>query len=71
MKPARTRAIYAGSFDPITLGHLDIIQKALLTFDVVHVAVGVGHGLVGVRMLVALGQVQPYPGGHQRRCQPE
>lgn len=41
MKPTRTRAIYAGSFDPITLGHLDIIQKALLTFDVVHVAVGV------------------------------
>ncbi|MBA4011036.1 MAG: pantetheine-phosphate adenylyltransferase [Phenylobacterium sp.] len=41
MKPARTRAIYAGSFDPITFGHLDIIQKALLTFDVVHVAVGI------------------------------
>lgn len=41
MKPTRTRAIYAGSFDPITRGHLDIIQKALATFDVVHVAVGV------------------------------
>lgn len=41
MKPARTRAIYAGSFDPITRGHLDIIQRALLTFDVVHVAIGV------------------------------
>ena len=41
MKPARTRALYAGSFDPITRGHLDVIQKALLTFDVVHVAVGV------------------------------
>lgn len=40
MKPARTRALYAGSFDPITRGHLDIIQKALKTFDVVHVAVG-------------------------------
>jgi pantetheine-phosphate adenylyltransferase len=40
MKPTRTRALYAGSFDPITRGHLDIIQKALLTFDVVHVAVG-------------------------------
>ena len=43
----------------------------VLVVHVVHVAVGVGHGLVGVRMLVALGQVQPYPGGHQRRCQPE
>jgi pantetheine-phosphate adenylyltransferase len=40
MKPGRTRALYAGSFDPITRGHLDIIQKALMTFDVVHVAVG-------------------------------
>lgn len=41
MKPALTRALYAGSFDPITRGHLDIIQKALTTFDVVHVAVGI------------------------------
>lgn len=40
MKPARTRGLYAGSFDPITRGHLDIIQKALTTFDEVHVAVG-------------------------------
>ena len=40
MKPARTRALYAGSFDPITRGHLDIIEKALTTFDVVHVGVG-------------------------------
>lgn len=40
MKPAQTRALYAGSFDPITRGHLDIIQKALKTFDVVHVTVG-------------------------------
>jgi pantetheine-phosphate adenylyltransferase len=41
MKPARTRALYAGSFDPITRGHLDIIEKALKTFDIVHVAVGI------------------------------
>ena len=40
MKPARTRALYAGSFDPITRGHLDVVQKALATFDVVHIAVG-------------------------------
>lgn len=40
MKPAQTRALYAGSFDPITRGHLDIIQSALKTFDEVHVAVG-------------------------------
>lgn len=39
-KPARTKALYAGSFDPITRGHLDIISKALRTFDAVHVAIG-------------------------------
>lgn len=39
-KAATTRALYAGSFDPVTRGHLDIIGKALMTFDVVHVAVG-------------------------------
>ncbi|MGH6909534.1 MAG: pantetheine-phosphate adenylyltransferase [Phenylobacterium sp.] len=39
-KAARTKALYAGSFDPVTRGHLDIIGKALLTFDTVHVALG-------------------------------
>jgi pantetheine-phosphate adenylyltransferase len=39
-KAARTKALYAGSFDPITRGHLDIIDKALMTFDAVHVAIG-------------------------------
>jgi pantetheine-phosphate adenylyltransferase len=39
-KPERTKALYAGSFDPITRGHLDIIGKALMTFDNVHVAIG-------------------------------
>ena len=32
-------AIYAGSFDPITNGHLDIIHRALKTFDTIHVSV--------------------------------
>lgn len=39
-KAGRTKALYAGSFDPITRGHLDIVGKALLTFDGVHVAIG-------------------------------
>jgi pantetheine-phosphate adenylyltransferase len=39
-KAARTVALYAGSFDPITRGHLDIVGKALMTFDAVHVAIG-------------------------------
>ncbi|HLC95735.1 MAG TPA: pantetheine-phosphate adenylyltransferase [Candidatus Nanoarchaeia archaeon] len=33
-------AIYAGSFDPVTNGHLDIVQRALKIFDKVIIAVG-------------------------------
>ena len=39
-KSGKTKALYAGSFDPVTRGHLDIIGKALMTFDAVHVAIG-------------------------------
>jgi pantetheine-phosphate adenylyltransferase len=34
-------AVYAGSFDPITLGHLDIIQRASKLFERVTVAIGI------------------------------
>ena len=27
------KALYAGSFDPLTLGHLDIIERAANIFD--------------------------------------
>jgi pantetheine-phosphate adenylyltransferase len=33
--------VYAGSFDPVTYGHLDIINRVSKTFDKVFVAVGV------------------------------
>lgn len=33
------RAIYPGSFDPITLGHLDIVARGCRLFESVHVAV--------------------------------
>jgi len=33
-------AIYPGTFDPITLGHLDIIERAVSIFDEVLVSVG-------------------------------
>jgi len=33
------RAIYPGTFDPITNGHLDIIQRACMIFDEIIVAV--------------------------------
>ena len=32
-------AIYPGSFDPVTLGHLDIIRRASVMFDRLIVAV--------------------------------
>ena len=33
------KAIYPGSFDPITNGHIDIINRAINVFDEVHVVV--------------------------------
>ena len=41
-------AIYPGSFDPVTLGHLDIIKRASRQFDKLIVCVMVNsdkHGL--------------------------
>ncbi|GJH41225.1 phosphopantetheine adenylyltransferase [Capnocytophaga sp. HP1101] len=35
------RALFPGSFDPITLGHYDIITRALDLFDEIVVAIGV------------------------------
>jgi pantetheine-phosphate adenylyltransferase len=35
------RAIYPGSFDPVTNGHLDVMERALKLFDEVIVAVAV------------------------------
>ncbi len=34
------RAIFPGSFDPITLGHVDIIDRALPLFDEIVIAIG-------------------------------
>lgn len=35
------RAIFPGSFDPITLGHQDIIKRSVTLFDEVIVAIGI------------------------------
>ena len=36
-------ALYPGTFDPITLGHLDVLNRASLIFD--RVIIGVAHNL--------------------------
>lgn len=36
-----TKAVYAGSFDPITFGHIDVIERASRIFDMVYVAVSI------------------------------
>lgn len=35
------RAIFPGSFDPITLGHFDIIKRGITLFDEIIVAIGI------------------------------
>lgn len=35
------RALFPGSFDPITLGHYDIIKRSVTLFDEVIVAIGI------------------------------
>ncbi len=36
-------AVFPGSFDPITLGHIDLVKRALPLFDKIIVAVGVNN----------------------------
>lgn len=38
------RAVFPGSFDPITLGHVDIIERALPLVDELIIAIGVNAG---------------------------
>ena len=38
------KALFAGSFDPITIGHEDIIRRALPLFDHITVAIGNNTG---------------------------
>ena len=35
------KAIFPGSFDPITNGHIDIVKRALPLFDEIVIAIGV------------------------------
>lgn len=39
-----TIAMYAGSFDPFTRGHADIVMRGLALFDKVIIAIGINEG---------------------------
>tara|TARA_B100000131_G_scaffold112803_1_gene109958 strand:- start:426 stop:617 length:192 start_codon:yes stop_codon:yes gene_type:complete len=34
------RAVFPGSFDPITIGHLDIVNRGLKVFDEIIIGIG-------------------------------
>ncbi len=43
-RPSALRtAVYSGTFDPITLGHLDVVRRAASLFDQLIIAVAIAH----------------------------
>lgn len=59
-------AVFAGTFDPITLGHLDIIQRGRLLFQELIVGIGVNPSKASLfsieeRIELARRVVKPYP----------
>ena len=59
-------AVYPGTFDPITLGHEDVVRRATQLFDTVIVAVAAGHHKKALfsleeRMDMVREAVKPYP----------
>lgn len=43
-----TCALYSGSFDPITLGHIDVMRRGARLFDRLVVAIGAHHSKSGL-----------------------
>jgi len=59
-------AVYPGTFDPITLGHEDVVRRATQLFDRVIVAVAAGHHKKAMfsleeRIAMARDAVKSYP----------
>ncbi|MCK9213474.1 MAG: pantetheine-phosphate adenylyltransferase [Rhodoferax sp.] len=60
-------AVYPGTFDPITLGHEDVVRRAAQLFGHVIVAVAAGHHKramfsLAERLEMAREAAKPYPG---------
>lgn len=51
-----TRAVYTGSFDPITLGHLNVIERSSRLVD--ELVVGIGHNVDKQSMFTAEERVE-------------
>ena len=65
INPGRT-AVFTGTFDPLTLGHLDIIGRGRLLFDHLVVAIGINPNkqslfTIDERVELARLVVDPYP----------
>ena len=60
-------AVYPGSFDPATYGHLDIIKRASISFD--RVIVGVLHKSAKSPMFSVEERVKILTKAHSRACQ--
>ncbi|MEI8324374.1 MAG: pantetheine-phosphate adenylyltransferase [Betaproteobacteria bacterium] len=59
-------AVYPGTFDPMTLGHEDVVRRATQLFDKVIVAVAAGHHKKALfsledRITMAQDAARPYP----------
>ena len=59
-------AVYPGTFDPITLGHEDVVRRAAQLFDTIIVAVAAGYHKKAMftleeRVDMAREVVKPYP----------
>ena len=62
-------AIYPGSFDPITLGHLNIIKRAAVCFDKLIVCVMVNSEKVNRGLFTPEERVGAYPPGGGQAAQ--
>ncbi len=65
MHPTRT-AVFTGTFDPLTLGHLDVIRRGITLFDHLVVAIGVNPNKgslfdIHERVELAREVVKPFP----------
>ena len=68
-----TIAVYPGTFDPITLGHQDLIARAAALFDTVIVAVAAAYHkktmfTLEERMATVAEVLAPYPNVQVQAC---